>query len=190
MATDSAIMEDVVMALDWTPNTNHTGLFVALAQGWYAEAGLRVKLLSVHEEDYRNSYTEANGTNPDGEYPTPCGKVAARTATFAMNSPEGCIGWNTPPPGVERPALKTVAAVLQAQTSAIVTTKDSGLERPKQLDGKVYASYAARFEGRIVQQMIKNDGGTGDYDERVLPMLGIWRVTDTSQCCYNSTTLI
>lgn len=39
---------------------------------------------------------------------------------------------------------------------------------------QVYASYGARYEGRIVQQLIKADGGAGDYQERALPMLGIW----------------
>jgi hypothetical protein len=45
----------------------------------------------------------------------------------------------------------------------------------------VYASYAARFEGRIVQQMLKNDGGTGEYTEQVLPMLGIWNTLLTGK---------
>lgn len=43
-----------------------------------------------------------------------------------------------------------------------------------QLEGKRYASYAARYEGRIVQSLIKNDGGSGEYQELVLPMLGLW----------------
>uniref|UniRef100_A0A7S0QQF2 Thiamine pyrimidine synthase n=1 Tax=Pyramimonas obovata TaxID=1411642 RepID=A0A7S0QQF2_9CHLO len=165
---------EVVVALDWSPNTNHTGFYIAKVKGWYESEGLKVRLLGAQEPDYRGSYSEENGTNPDGDYPTPCAKVAAKTATFAMNSPEGVIGWNTPPPGLDRPALKTIAAVLQAQTSAIVTLKESGLARPRDLDGKIYASYAARFEGRIVQKMIRNDGGTGDFQEKVLPMLGIW----------------
>jgi hypothetical protein len=46
--------------------------------------------------------------------------------------------------------------------------------RCPQLDGKRYASYAARFEGRIVQQMLKADGGSGDYQELALPMLGVF----------------
>lgn len=56
----------------------------------------------------------------------------------------------------------------------MVTLKGSGLSRPSMLDGKVYASYGARYEGRIVQQMIKNDGGKGKYQESTPPMLGIW----------------
>lgn len=31
-----------------------------------------------------------------------------------------------------------------------------------------YASYGARYEGRIVQQMIKNDGGTGNYQVKMV----------------------
>ena len=33
-------MTDIVVILDWVPNTNHTGIFVALEKGWYAEEGL------------------------------------------------------------------------------------------------------------------------------------------------------
>ena len=43
--------------------------------------------------------------------------------------------------------------MLQSDTSAIVTLKSSGIDRPALLDGKRYASYAARFEGRIVQEV-------------------------------------
>jgi NitT/TauT family transport system substrate-binding protein len=44
-----------------------------------------------------------------------------------------------------KPKLVAVAALLQdPQLSAIVTLKSSGIERPAQLDGKCYASYAAR----------------------------------------------
>lgn len=52
--------------------------------------------------------------------------------------------------------------------------KQSGIERPQQLDGKRYASYGARYEGRIVQKMIQNDGGKGDFQEVVPAKLGIW----------------
>ena len=53
---------------------------------------------------------------------------------------------------------------------------DSGISRPKELSGKRYASYGARYEGRIVQQMIKNDGGDGEYiEDTSMGMLGIWK---------------
>ena len=30
--------QTVTVQLDWTPNTNHTGIYVALAKGWYKAA--------------------------------------------------------------------------------------------------------------------------------------------------------
>jgi hypothetical protein len=70
--------------------------------------------------------------------------------------------------------IKAVATILATSTSAIVTLADSGIDCPAKLEGKVYASYGARYEGRIVQQMIINDGGKGDFVEANPPMLGIW----------------
>lgn len=81
ISTSMSCGDEVVVALDWTPNTNHTGFFVAKAQGLYAAAGLKVRLLGCHEPDFRGSYSEDNGTNPDGAFPTPCSKVAAKTAS-------------------------------------------------------------------------------------------------------------
>jgi ABC-type nitrate/sulfonate/bicarbonate transport system substrate-binding protein len=33
------------LALDWTPNTNHTGIYAALKQGWYRQQGIDLKIL-------------------------------------------------------------------------------------------------------------------------------------------------
>jgi ABC-type nitrate/sulfonate/bicarbonate transport system substrate-binding protein len=33
------------IALDWTPNTNHTGLYVAQQEGWFSQAGLDVEFV-------------------------------------------------------------------------------------------------------------------------------------------------
>mmetsp|Transcript_29626 Transcript_29626/g.64442 ORF Transcript_29626/g.64442 Transcript_29626/m.64442 type:complete len:357 (-) Transcript_29626:139-1209(-) len=170
MASSPHLARKIAVALDWTPNTNHTGMYVALAKGWYSEHGLDVSLKSP--ADFEGSYSGelADATQ---EFPTPCGKVAAGLAEFAMNSPEGCVGWNSPSQD-NRPKLKAVAAMLQGQTSAIVTLKSSGIDRPSKLDGKVYASYAARFEGRIVQKLIQADGGSGEYKEVPHPYLKVW----------------
>eukprot|EP00873_Tetraselmis_striata_P027327 jgi/Tetstr1/447591/TSEL_003743.t1 len=144
-------LQEVTLALDWTPNTNHLGFYYAKALGLYAKAGLAVKFLSTDDPVYQGSYlpSAAGGADaakgsptapPQPEaYATPCSRVAAGLATFAINSPEGVVNWNTSAPG--RPALKAIAAILQEQTSAIVTTKASGLSRPRDLDGKADATW-------------------------------------------------
>ena len=64
--------------------------------------------------------------------------------------------------------LKAVATILQRDTSAIVTLRDSGISSLASLDKKKYASYQGRFEMAIIKEMIKSDGGSGDIIE-VLP---------------------
>ena len=118
-AAASAPLRRLTVALDWTPNTNHTGFYVACRKGWFAEAGLEVTLRSPSE--FKGSYSGELSSEAAQDFPTPCGKVAAGEADFGINSPEGCVGWNTPAPGSARPKLQAVAALLQAQTSAIVT---------------------------------------------------------------------
>jgi hypothetical protein len=101
------------------------------------------------------------------------GHARAGSATFAVTPSESVISYQTSPDG-SKPKVKAVAALLATSDSAIVTLASSGIDRPSKLDGKTYASYAARYEGRIVQQMIVADGGKGDYVESTPPMLGIW----------------
>ncbi|KIZ06750.1 sulfonate/nitrate/taurine transport system substrate-binding protein [Monoraphidium neglectum] len=148
----------VNVALDWTPNTNHGGLALAIQEGWFREAGLDVRLVSPHADNY-----EA----------TPASRLEAGTAQFAIVPSESVISWHTWP-GDAKPKIKAVATLLQGSAHAIVTLKSSGIDRPSLLDGKTYASYGARYEGRIVQEMIRKDGGKGEYVESTPPMLTIW----------------
>ncbi|XP_024533513.1 uncharacterized protein LOC112347219 [Selaginella moellendorffii] len=155
MATEGTL-QSVSLALDWTANTNHVGFYVAQALGYYKEEGISVEFLSPHVSNYEV---------------TPASQVSARQATFGLAPSETVISYHLPP---ARSKLVAVAAVLQDDLSAIATLKQSGLCRPRDLDGKVYASYAARFEGRIVQKLIQADGGAGNFEEATPDKLGIW----------------
>jgi NitT/TauT family transport system substrate-binding protein len=148
-------MADLELALDWTPNTNHTGIFVAEAKGYFAEAGLDVQIRSPAADDYAE---------------TPAKRVATGKSDLAIAPSESAISYHTHP---DYPDLTAVAAVCQRDTSAIVTLAESGIDRPAKLDGATYASYDARFEDHIVRQLIRNDGGDGDIEIRTPPKLGI-----------------
>ena len=43
-------LEKVTFVLDWTPNTNHTGLYVAQELGYFEEAGLDVEIVQPPED--------------------------------------------------------------------------------------------------------------------------------------------
>ncbi|MEL6524409.1 MAG: ABC transporter substrate-binding protein [Chloroflexota bacterium] len=149
-------MFDITLALDWTPNTNHTGFYVALAEGYYEKAGINLTIHTPDMDNYKLS---------------PAKRTAEKLATFGVAPSESIISYHTLSDA--HPRLVAVAALLQTDTSAIVTLKDSRIERPAQLDGKVYASYNARFEDAIVAQLIRSDGGTGEFESITPAMLGV-----------------
>ncbi len=155
------MLTPIRLALDWTPNTNHTGFYVALAKGTYEKAGLDVQIISPDIDDYQL---------------TPAKRVASGQAELAITPSESIISFQTK--GIP---LVAVAAVLARDASAIITLKQSGINRPKQLDGKVYASYGARYEDEIIRQMIQNDGGRGQFISHQPTRLNIWHSLLTNE---------
>ena len=47
--TGNGDLTEITLSLDWTPNTNHTGIYVALAKGYFEEAGLSVTVVQPPE---------------------------------------------------------------------------------------------------------------------------------------------
>jgi hypothetical protein len=74
-----------------------------------------------------------------------------------------------------------IYAILQNDLSCIATLQSSNIPSPKWLDGKIYASYKARYEDHIVREMIKNDGGEGNLEIIYPEKLGIWNTLLSGQ---------
>ena len=142
------------LALDWTPNTNHTGFYVAQTTGAYKRAGLTVNFILPDQDGYELA---------------PAKRVVQGGADLAIAPSESVYSYQAN--GVP---LVAIAAVLARDASAIVTLKQSGITRPQQLDGKVYGSYGARYEDDIIRQMIRNDGGKGQFVSHQPARLDIW----------------
>ena len=149
-------MPTLSIALDWTPNTNHTGFFVAQELGYYAASGVELHIISPATDEYAT---------------TPAKKLELSEVDFAVAPFESVISLNTKPARV--PAV-AIAALLQQDISSIATLAASNIARPRDLDGRTYASYRARYEDAIVRQLIVNDGGTGDFTVTYPDKLGIW----------------
>ena len=167
-------MDQIKIALDWTPNSqpttawlpierrcltslaNHTGIFLAQDSGAYAKSNLKVDIVSPDSDNYET---------------TPAAKLAKGEVDIALAPTESVLAYRLSSNPVP---LKAVAAVLARDASAIATLSSSGIKRPRDLDGKRYASYGARFEDQIVREMIRADGGRGDIQIVKPPKLGIW----------------
>lgn len=144
------------IALDWTPNVNHIGLFVAQAKGFYEQKGIEVSIVNPLDDQYAQ---------------TPAKKLELGFVDFAIAPFESVISYNTKKSPKN---FIAVYAVLQEDLSSIATLKSSGIDGPKKMDNTIYASYKARYEDQIVQQMIANDGGKGTFEIIYPEKLGIW----------------
>jgi len=130
----------VRLALDWTPNTNHTGFFVAQHEGWYEEVGIELDVLP-----YAGTTPEALITGGQAE----CGISFQDSLTFAAAAGARVV---------------SVMAILQHAASEIAVLADSDIERPRDLDGRVYAGFGYPNEVPTVRAVIEADGGAGAFD--------------------------
>ena len=130
----------VRLALDWTPNTNHTGFYVAQERGWYADAGVELEILP-----YGGTAPEAIVAARQAE----CGISFQDSMTFAVAA------------GVP---VVSVMAILQHTAQEIAVLDSSPLQRPRDLDGRTYAGFGYPNEVPTLQAVIKADGGTGKFD--------------------------
>jgi ABC-type nitrate/sulfonate/bicarbonate transport system substrate-binding protein len=130
----------VRLALDWTPNTNHTGFYVAQAKGWYADAGVELEILP-----YGGTAPEAIVAAGQAE----CGISFQDSMTFAVAA------------GVP---IVSVMAILQHTAQEIAVLDSSPIRRPRDLDGRTYAGFGYPNEAPTLQAVIRDDGGTGTFD--------------------------
>lgn len=149
-------MTTLRLALDWTPNVNHIGFFIAKELGFYNEKGIDLEILNPINDNYAM---------------TPGKKLELGVADFAIAPFETVISLNNKANQVQAIAIYVI---LQKDLSCIATLKSSNISSPKLLDGKSYASYKARYEDCIVKEMIKNDGGEANLNIIYPEKLGIW----------------
>lgn len=141
LAASPAVAEDVTVALDWTPNTNHVGLYVAQAKGWYEETGLEVEILPY--TDTASSTLVANGVAEFGVL-TSLGFYTQRAA------------------GAD---LVGLYAIMQHETGRVVFNADrDDIKTPADLDGLVYAGFGTGWEQALLETMIQAAGGTGEFE--------------------------
>ena len=146
----------LTVALDWTPNTNHSGLYVALSLGLYEAAGLEV-ILQTPESAGSGGLTpnacECKGLSASKQ-------VATGLAHFGVCPQESVVSYSTTDKW-RHVDLVAVAALCQGHMSSISVLASSGIARPRDLANGSYASYGARFEDAIVRRLVENDGGDG-----------------------------
>lgn len=137
--------EKITIVLDWTPNTNHTGIFVAKANGYFDEAGLNVEIVQP----------------PEGGAEA---LVASGKAQFGVSFQDTIAPAFT---GDNPIPVTAVAAIIQHNTSGIISRKGEGMNTPKGLEGKKYATWDLNVEKETIRDVMKSDGGNFDLVELI-----------------------
>ena len=144
-ANNSTDPTEITIVLDWTPNTNHTGLFVAQANGYFEQAGLRVNIVQPPEDG-----AEA--------------LVASGNAQFGISFQDSlapALASDSPLP------ITAIAAVIQHNTSGIISRAGEGMDRPRGLEGKKYATWDMDVEKATIRDVMAADGGNFDLVELI-----------------------
>ncbi|MBR1811124.1 MAG: ABC transporter substrate-binding protein [Clostridia bacterium] len=130
----------ITFALDWTQNTNHTGLYVAKEKGYFEDAGLDVEIVYVDG----NSSTQlvASGWAPFG--------IEAQDTLAAAYTADEPLG------------ITAIATILQHNTSGIISRKGDGVTSAKGLEGKRYSTWDSPIELAMLKTLVEKDGGNWD----------------------------
>ena len=121
----------VSIMLDWVPNTNHTGIYVAQGQGVLREAGLDVKIIEPGEV-----YPEA--------------AVASGTADFGISFQESVTLARA-----EKAPIVSVAAVLQHNTSGFASLASLDVTGPADFEGLRYGAWGSPSETPTLKALME-----------------------------------
>jgi ABC-type nitrate/sulfonate/bicarbonate transport system substrate-binding protein len=132
--------ETVTVALGWTPNTDYTGVYVADQLGYYAKAGIKLKIIP-----YASTAPETliSAGRADLGFSYQAGVAYARAAG------QDVVGVFSPN------AKNTYAIGVKADNAKVAS--------PKDLSGKTYAGFGTPDEGPELSYVIKHDGGSGKF---------------------------
>ncbi len=133
----SGNVKPISLVLDYAPNVNHTGIYVALSKGYFANEKVDVEILPV-PEDGSDALIGSGGADMGFTY-----------QDYLANN----LTSDAPMP------YTAVAAVVQHNTSGIMSRMEDGIKTPKGLENHKYATWNLPIEQATIKQIVEADGG-------------------------------
>jgi ABC-type nitrate/sulfonate/bicarbonate transport system substrate-binding protein len=125
----------VTLVLDWTPNTNHGGIYLAEANGWYDDAGFDLEIVQPGDSGALQA-------------------VATGNAEFAISVQEQIV-----PAQMEGVPVVSIGAIVQHNTSSLLALAGSGIAGPADLPGHRYGGFGGQLEIELVSRLVECAGG-------------------------------
>ena len=131
----------ITFCLDYTPNTNHTGIYVAQAKGYFEDEGLTVDIVQPAEDTAE----------------TMIGTGQAQLGVSYQDYIANVLASDNPMP------VEAVAAIIQHNTSGIMSREEDGITSARYMEDHVYATWDMPIEQATIKQVVEADGG--DYSK-------------------------
>ena len=138
---EGVLTNKVSFVLDYSPNVNHTGIYVAMEKGFFADEAIEVEIVPV-PADGSDALIGTGGAHMGMTY-----------QDYIANS----LASANPMP------YTAVAAVVQHNTSGIMSRGEDGITRARNMEGHTYATWGMPVEQATIKQIVEADGG--DYDK-------------------------
>ena len=135
---EETALKKVTVVLDWTPNTNHTGLYVAEDQGYFEEEGLDVEIIMPGE------------TGADQ-------LIASGKADFGVSYQESITQAR-----IQEVPIVSIAAVIQHNTSGFASPAEKNIVSPKDFAGKSYGGWGSPVEESVIASLMKQENANPD----------------------------
>ncbi|NBW81656.1 ABC transporter substrate-binding protein [bacterium] len=154
-AAAKAAHQKLTIALDWTPNTNHVGLFAAKSTGAFARAGLDVRFVQMKQ----TSTTQLVGS----------GK-----AEFGISFVSDVLNARA-----QKIPVVSVAAIIQENTSCFAARESTGIRSVKDFEGRRYGGWGSPEEEATLRYVMKKSGA--DFSKLKIVTTGISDFLPTTQ---------
>ncbi len=123
-------LQKVTVLLDWFPNTNHTGLYVAKELGYYQEVGLDVDIIQPSEGGTAQLIASGQGD---------FGVSYQEEVTIARSQDIPVVA---------------IAAVIQHNTSGFASPPDRNINTPADFEGKTYGGWGSPAETAMIKALM------------------------------------
>ncbi|TGB03851.1 ABC transporter substrate-binding protein [Halobacillus salinus] len=125
--------EKVKLVLDWTPNTNHTGLYVAQAEDYFKDQGLDVEIMLPGEAGADQL-------------------VASGQADFGISAQETLTEAR-----IQDIPVVSIGAIIQHNTSGFASPVEKDITSPADFEGKTYGGWGAPVEKAVLDSLMKKE---------------------------------
>ncbi|MGF1503761.1 MAG: ABC transporter substrate-binding protein [Anaerolineae bacterium] len=139
-------LTSVTLMLDWVPNVNHTGIFVAQENGYFEQEGLQVEIVQPGEV-----YAEQAVTTGSVEF------GISFQEQVSISRADGA-------------PLVSIAAIVHEHTSGFAAPAGLDVESPADFEGLTYGAFGSPFEEPTLSSLMQCAGA--DFSELAIVNVG------------------